>query len=196
VRLHQVKNAFVHGCRAPGRVRTWMEVSGNQSERISVMGNDLAMRQGRRYCRRCRQGCGVLNGNRVQGRRDPRSSPARSVQRIQVVFPRFIDHSDKAFPRSRPVGQNRYTFRGSKSSDLSLRMHSTNSVWLLNSHNFESRNRLIFMPVRPTPWASYQAGGARAVRGDGMRTPVPPGAISAAPTPRSSRPPECKMPIR
>jgi hypothetical protein len=41
VRLHQVKDAFVHGCRAPGRIQTWMEVSGNQSERISVMGNDL-----------------------------------------------------------------------------------------------------------------------------------------------------------
>jgi hypothetical protein len=41
VRLHQVKDAFVHGCRAPGPIRTWMEVSGNRSARISVMGNDL-----------------------------------------------------------------------------------------------------------------------------------------------------------
>ena len=41
IRLKQVKEAFVHGCRAPARVQTWMEVSGNQSGRISVMGNDL-----------------------------------------------------------------------------------------------------------------------------------------------------------
>jgi polygalacturonase len=41
VRLKQVKDAFVHGCRAPGRIGTWMEVSGDRSDRISVMGNEL-----------------------------------------------------------------------------------------------------------------------------------------------------------
>ena len=28
-------------CRAPGPIQTWMEVSGDRSERITVMGNDL-----------------------------------------------------------------------------------------------------------------------------------------------------------
>ena len=41
VRLKQVKDAFVHGCRAPARIQTWMEVSGNRCERLSVLGNDL-----------------------------------------------------------------------------------------------------------------------------------------------------------
>jgi hypothetical protein len=41
VRLNQVKDAFVHGCRAPGRVETWLAVSGDRCEQISVMGNDL-----------------------------------------------------------------------------------------------------------------------------------------------------------
>jgi polygalacturonase len=41
VRLKQVRGAFVHGCRAAGRIGTWMEVSGDRSERISVMGNEL-----------------------------------------------------------------------------------------------------------------------------------------------------------
>jgi polygalacturonase len=41
VRLKQVKDGFVHGCRAPGRVETWMEVSGDRSARLSVMGNEL-----------------------------------------------------------------------------------------------------------------------------------------------------------
>ena len=41
VRLQQVKDAFVHGCRAPGPIQTWMEVSGGQCQRLSVMGNDV-----------------------------------------------------------------------------------------------------------------------------------------------------------
>lgn len=41
VRLKQVKDAFVHGCRTPGRIQTWMEVSGNRCARLSMMGNDL-----------------------------------------------------------------------------------------------------------------------------------------------------------
>jgi len=68
VRLKQVKDAFVHGCRAPGRVRTWMEVSGNQSERLSVMGNDLGnARKAVDIAGDVAKKAVFLNGNRVQG---------------------------------------------------------------------------------------------------------------------------------
>ena len=68
VRLQQVKDAFVHGCRAPGRVRTWMEVSGDQSERISVMGNDLGnASKAVDIAGDVAKDAVFLNGNRVQG---------------------------------------------------------------------------------------------------------------------------------
>jgi hypothetical protein len=68
VRLKQVKGAFVHGCRAPGRVRTWMEVSGDRSERVSVMGNDLGnARKAVDIAGDVAQDAVFLNGNRVQG---------------------------------------------------------------------------------------------------------------------------------
>jgi polygalacturonase len=41
VRLKQVKDAFVHGCRTPGPIETWMQASGDRCERLTVMGNDL-----------------------------------------------------------------------------------------------------------------------------------------------------------
>jgi polygalacturonase len=68
VRLKQVKDAFVHGCRAPGRVQTWMEVSGDQSERISVMGNDLGnASKAVDIAGDVGKDAVFLNGNRVQG---------------------------------------------------------------------------------------------------------------------------------
>jgi hypothetical protein len=68
VRLKQVRDAFVHGCRAPGRVQTWMEVSGNQSERISVMGNDLG-NAGKAVdiAGDVAKDAVFVNGNRIQG---------------------------------------------------------------------------------------------------------------------------------
>jgi len=68
VRLEQVQDAFVHGCRAPGRIATWMEVSGNRCERLSVMGNDLgnaskAVDIGGDVAK----DAVFVNGNRVQG---------------------------------------------------------------------------------------------------------------------------------
>ena len=68
VRLKQVKDAFVHGCRAPGRVQTWMEVSGNRSERVSVMGNDLG-NAGKAVdvAGEVAKEAVYLNGNRIQG---------------------------------------------------------------------------------------------------------------------------------
>ncbi len=68
VRLQQVRDAFVHGCRAPGRIQTWMEVSGAQSERISVIGNDLPnANKAVDIAGDVPQGAVFLNGNRVQG---------------------------------------------------------------------------------------------------------------------------------
>jgi polygalacturonase len=68
VRLQQVRDAFVHGCRAPGPIQTWMEVSGSQSARISVMGNDLAnANKAVDTAGDVPQGAVFLNGNRVQG---------------------------------------------------------------------------------------------------------------------------------
>ena len=68
VRLKQVKDAFVHGCRAPARVRTWMEVSGTRSERISVMGNDLGnANQAVDMAGDVPKDAVFLSGNRVQG---------------------------------------------------------------------------------------------------------------------------------
>jgi polygalacturonase len=67
VRLQQVKDAFVHGCRAPGPIQTWMEVSGNQSARISVMGNDLGnARKAVDVAGDVGKDAVFLNGNRVQ----------------------------------------------------------------------------------------------------------------------------------
>ena len=68
VRLQQVRDAFVHGCRAPGRIQTWMEVSGAQSERISVIGNDLPnANKAVDIAGDVPQDAVFLNGNRVQG---------------------------------------------------------------------------------------------------------------------------------
>ncbi len=68
IRLKQVNDAFVHGCRAPGRVQTWMEVSGNQSERISVMGNELGnARKAVDIAGDVAKDAVFLTGNRVQG---------------------------------------------------------------------------------------------------------------------------------
>ncbi|MGA2269689.1 MAG: glycoside hydrolase family 28 protein [Bryobacteraceae bacterium] len=68
VRLKQVQDAFVHGCRAPGRVETWMEVSGNRCERISVMGNDLGnASKAVDIAGDVPKDAVFLNGNRVQG---------------------------------------------------------------------------------------------------------------------------------
>ena len=68
MRLKQMKDAFEHGCRAPGRVQTWMEVSGSQSARISVMGNDLGnARQAVDVACDVAKDAVFLNGNHVQG---------------------------------------------------------------------------------------------------------------------------------
>jgi hypothetical protein len=68
VRLKQMKDAFEHGCRAPGRVRIWMEVSGDQSARLSVMGNDLGNAgQAVDIAGDVAKDAVFLNGNRVQG---------------------------------------------------------------------------------------------------------------------------------
>jgi polygalacturonase len=68
VRLKQVKDAFAHGCRAPGRIETWMEVSGNRCERVSVMGNDLG-NAGKAVdiAGDVAKDAVFVNGNRVQG---------------------------------------------------------------------------------------------------------------------------------
>jgi polygalacturonase len=42
IRFVQVRDAFVHGSRAPGPTHTWLRVSGDRSQNISVIGNDLA----------------------------------------------------------------------------------------------------------------------------------------------------------
>jgi hypothetical protein len=63
-----VRDAFVHGCRAPGRIQTWMEVSGTQSARISVMANDLAnANKAVDIAGDVAQDAVFLSGNRVQG---------------------------------------------------------------------------------------------------------------------------------
>jgi len=41
IRFADVRDAFVHGCRTPAAVQTWLQVTGGASGRITVMGNDL-----------------------------------------------------------------------------------------------------------------------------------------------------------
>lgn len=41
VQLAQVRDAFIHGCRA-GRVQTWLQVTGSRTERVTLMGNELS----------------------------------------------------------------------------------------------------------------------------------------------------------
>jgi polygalacturonase len=42
IRLSQVKDAFIRGCRAAGPVRAYVRVAGDRTERVSIIGNDLS----------------------------------------------------------------------------------------------------------------------------------------------------------
>jgi hypothetical protein len=42
VRLQNVRDAFVHGCRARAGSSTWLTVAGTQSARIKLAANDLS----------------------------------------------------------------------------------------------------------------------------------------------------------
>jgi hypothetical protein len=42
VRFHNVRDAFVHGCRARAGTNTWLSVAGSQSARIKLAANDLS----------------------------------------------------------------------------------------------------------------------------------------------------------
>ena len=42
IKLRQVSGAMIHGCRVPGRAAAFLDVSGGQVERVSVIGNDLS----------------------------------------------------------------------------------------------------------------------------------------------------------
>jgi len=154
VRLHQVKNAFVQ--RLPARLDasgTWMEVSGSQSERISVMGTTWAMRARPSILPAMspRMRC-FLNGQfAFRGRRDRAPHRHESVfSRIQVVLPTDssitrtrLSAAAPPGPRQKPVPlsvvPNRPTSRcGCHSTNLGCGFSTL-------SNFFESRNRLIFI---------------------------------------------------
>lgn len=42
IRLSQVRGAFIHGCRARADIRTYLQVAGSRTERVSLVANDLA----------------------------------------------------------------------------------------------------------------------------------------------------------
>ena len=45
IRLNQVRRGFIRGCNASHEVKVWLHVQGEQTEKITILGNDLSEAQ-------------------------------------------------------------------------------------------------------------------------------------------------------